>query len=56
MMSGSNSLQPEQEWFDRGKEDAWVDRSNPQSMIRKPLAFMISATARERLNAHPLSI
>ncbi|MER3476460.1 MAG: hypothetical protein C4287_07755 [Leptolyngbya sp. ERB_1_2] len=21
MMSGSNSLQPEQEWFDRGKED-----------------------------------
>jgi hypothetical protein len=27
MMSGNESSQPDQEWFDRGKEDAWAGKS-----------------------------
>jgi len=27
VMSGNESSQPDQEWFDRGKEDAWAGKS-----------------------------
>jgi len=37
MMSGNESSQPDQEWFDRGKEDAWAGKSK-QSPEHDPQA------------------